>query len=270
MWTFWYIREASTAMIVANLPFCWTLVRKVFHVGAFNENNSSEVRYHTTRSARGRKEQGPGPGGKRVHVLHGQGSSNNSTDSGTTMVRQETKLDHAMETIKPSMRKWRERGVFGRDDVEALGSDSDEEYIIPARRRPTVNKPVDRRLSMAQSPHREGIDHSADLVLHDVGNLGEANKPSYVFTPPGSPPTSPEPAMQNMHFHKYQMHRRAASADQNQYGRPYSGHQSLELKRPDSASGAPETVASHHRDSRPTYYSGRAKAKNKRLSGDPS
>ncbi|TWU73368.1 hypothetical protein ED733_001130 [Metarhizium rileyi] len=34
-WTFWYIRESSTAIIVANLPLTWTLVRRIFSVGSF-------------------------------------------------------------------------------------------------------------------------------------------------------------------------------------------------------------------------------------------
>ncbi|KAG4031317.1 hypothetical protein MFRU_009g01040 [Monilinia fructicola] len=30
MWTYWYIREASTVMYVANIPMCWPLARKLF------------------------------------------------------------------------------------------------------------------------------------------------------------------------------------------------------------------------------------------------
>ncbi|KAL3419887.1 hypothetical protein PVAG01_08386 [Phlyctema vagabunda] len=35
MWTYWYIREASTAVLVANMPMCWALVRRVFRVRSF-------------------------------------------------------------------------------------------------------------------------------------------------------------------------------------------------------------------------------------------
>ncbi|KAF3006788.1 hypothetical protein E8E13_010292 [Curvularia kusanoi] len=37
-WMFWYIREASMAIIVANMPFTWTLLREMFEVGDFDEN----------------------------------------------------------------------------------------------------------------------------------------------------------------------------------------------------------------------------------------
>ncbi|APA07083.1 hypothetical protein sscle_02g018530 [Sclerotinia sclerotiorum 1980 UF-70] len=30
MWTYWYIREASTVMIITNMPMCWPLARKLF------------------------------------------------------------------------------------------------------------------------------------------------------------------------------------------------------------------------------------------------
>ncbi|KAJ8070557.1 hypothetical protein OCU04_000931 [Sclerotinia nivalis] len=30
MWTYWYMREASTVMIITNIPMCWPLARKLF------------------------------------------------------------------------------------------------------------------------------------------------------------------------------------------------------------------------------------------------
>ncbi|KAH7121358.1 hypothetical protein EDB81DRAFT_847494 [Dactylonectria macrodidyma] len=34
-WTFWYIRESSTALITANLPYIWTLLRRIFNLKSF-------------------------------------------------------------------------------------------------------------------------------------------------------------------------------------------------------------------------------------------
>jgi hypothetical protein len=39
-WEFWYIREASTAILVANMPMCWPLLRRIFNLKAFNGNSS--------------------------------------------------------------------------------------------------------------------------------------------------------------------------------------------------------------------------------------
>lgn len=55
MWIFWYCRESSTAILVSNLPFTWTLVRKVFNLGAFDEEHPPPPTYHSSRTAGGRR-----------------------------------------------------------------------------------------------------------------------------------------------------------------------------------------------------------------------
>ncbi|KAF7546070.1 hypothetical protein G7Z17_g8685 [Cylindrodendrum hubeiense] len=35
-WIYWYIREVSTAIITANLPFTWTLLQRMFRLGSFH------------------------------------------------------------------------------------------------------------------------------------------------------------------------------------------------------------------------------------------
>lgn len=42
-WLYWYTREASTAMIVSNMPYSWTIIRKVFRVKSFLNNRSGSV-----------------------------------------------------------------------------------------------------------------------------------------------------------------------------------------------------------------------------------
>jgi len=48
MWTFWYIREASTAVYVANMPMCWALMRRLFNLRAFNARPSHTGNYPRT------------------------------------------------------------------------------------------------------------------------------------------------------------------------------------------------------------------------------
>ncbi|KAH9905642.1 hypothetical protein F4778DRAFT_727017 [Xylariomycetidae sp. FL2044] len=43
-WTFWYIRESSTAIITANLPFTWTLLQRIFNLTSFAGKSSSNRR----------------------------------------------------------------------------------------------------------------------------------------------------------------------------------------------------------------------------------
>ncbi|CAO2650135.1 Nn.00g014270.m01.CDS01 [Neocucurbitaria sp. VM-36] len=54
-WIFWYVRESSTAILVANLPFTWTLLRTFFELGDFDETNPPPWTYHSSRTAGGRK-----------------------------------------------------------------------------------------------------------------------------------------------------------------------------------------------------------------------
>ncbi|KAK2601785.1 hypothetical protein QQS21_004669 [Conoideocrella luteorostrata] len=54
-WTFWYMRESSTAIIVANLPLTWTVFRRLFNLRSFNNSeysskNRSGQPTSTTRS----------------------------------------------------------------------------------------------------------------------------------------------------------------------------------------------------------------------------
>lgn len=34
-WVYWYCREASTVMIVTNMPYAWTLIRRIFNLHSF-------------------------------------------------------------------------------------------------------------------------------------------------------------------------------------------------------------------------------------------
>lgn len=74
-WIFWYIRESSTAILVANLPFTWTLLRKLFNLGAFDEAHPPPPTYHSSRTAGGRRTA-------RAHQPHGTIASNEKQPSG--------------------------------------------------------------------------------------------------------------------------------------------------------------------------------------------
>ncbi|KAF2475525.1 uncharacterized protein BDR25DRAFT_103436 [Lindgomyces ingoldianus] len=85
-WIFWYARESSTAIIVANLPFTWTLLRKIFNLGAFDEHHPPPPTYHSSRTAGGRRTQrgrsGHGSGGGSAEKQpHSHGSNQSSKDS---------------------------------------------------------------------------------------------------------------------------------------------------------------------------------------------
>jgi hypothetical protein len=45
-WVFWYCREASTAMIVTNMPYSWALIRRAFGLKSFF--GGSDTEHHST------------------------------------------------------------------------------------------------------------------------------------------------------------------------------------------------------------------------------
>ncbi|KAI0196986.1 hypothetical protein F4808DRAFT_297993 [Astrocystis sublimbata] len=40
-WTYWYVRESSTAIIVANIPFLWTIMRFFFRLTSFSGSRAT-------------------------------------------------------------------------------------------------------------------------------------------------------------------------------------------------------------------------------------
>lgn len=54
-WVSWYVREASTAILVANLPYTWQILRELFDLGTFDESNPPPWTFHSARTAQGRR-----------------------------------------------------------------------------------------------------------------------------------------------------------------------------------------------------------------------
>ncbi|KAL5121590.1 hypothetical protein ACEQ8H_000662 [Pleosporales sp. CAS-2024a] len=54
-WIFWYVRESSTAILVANLPYTWTILREFFDLDSFNYNRPPPWTFHSARTAQGRR-----------------------------------------------------------------------------------------------------------------------------------------------------------------------------------------------------------------------
>ncbi|KAF4945168.1 hypothetical protein FSARC_14492 [Fusarium sarcochroum] len=68
-WSYWYIREVSTAIIAANLPLTWTLLQRVFRLGSFS------AKYYGKASG-----QRTGEGTSRFRSAYGNLSSINRED----------------------------------------------------------------------------------------------------------------------------------------------------------------------------------------------
>ncbi|POR31150.1 Uncharacterized protein TPAR_08628 [Tolypocladium paradoxum] len=81
-WTFWYIRESSTAIIVANLPLTWTLFRRMFNLRSFDgSSDHSKTRSGQPASSFRSQVQRNGRSAGRSYIATGDGVDVNPSDS---------------------------------------------------------------------------------------------------------------------------------------------------------------------------------------------
>lgn len=190
-WTYWYIRESSTAMIVANLPFVWTLLRRVFKLQAFNgEATQRTVPYHSSRSARGRHIKTDPRHSRTIpksDVHRGSNKSGSNHDSHNSSVDMKHFSRHqqsgpnnlsladmlgpggmapppsaadAMSLPKPVKRPtFREQGLFGREDLELMLDpwDSGDEEDTPTRLRDSISNTGARPGANSVASDRESV-----------------------------------------------------------------------------------------------------------------
>lgn len=105
---FWYIREASTAVLVANIPLCWPLVRRLFKLRAFHPSTG-----HATASNPNGNTIGTGP-----------------------QSRAGTKLSRSTATNGGSANK--DVSWWERNPVTRLAKSESEENIVPPGNAKTI------------------------------------------------------------------------------------------------------------------------------------
>jgi hypothetical protein len=124
-WIFWYCRESSTAIVVANLPFTWTLLRKLFNLGAFDEEHPPPPTYHSSRTARGRRTA-------RVHQSHhtAMSTGKRSTNQGTSESHSVSLLDSILAVHDGPSTKASENSDF---DTNTIGEEPIRRHDFAAR-----------------------------------------------------------------------------------------------------------------------------------------
>ncbi|EMD70118.1 hypothetical protein COCSADRAFT_132671 [Bipolaris sorokiniana ND90Pr] len=94
-WISWYVRESSTAILVANLPFTWNVLREIFEVGQFDASPPPAWTYHSARTARGRTT---------TQLLNQQMGTTNrtyATSTNPSRTRRSTSLVMSTEVVPP-------------------------------------------------------------------------------------------------------------------------------------------------------------------------
>jgi hypothetical protein len=82
MWEFWYIREASTAILVANMPMCWPLLRRVFNLKAFNGGASGSGPQFSTGARSKSVPVATTYSSRKLHSLNRSAEDEPTTSSG--------------------------------------------------------------------------------------------------------------------------------------------------------------------------------------------
>ncbi|KKA27646.1 hypothetical protein TD95_001232 [Thielaviopsis punctulata] len=90
-WTFWYIRESSTALIVSNLPLTWSLFRRVLNLTSLHGRSSHQTGSHHLTTA-----------GYHSHVSHIQASCNRD-DISEAGLRDISETNNSQEMINKNI-----------------------------------------------------------------------------------------------------------------------------------------------------------------------
>jgi len=119
-WTFWYVRESSTALLTSNLPYIWTLLRRLFNLGSFNgssygkrsTNPSTAFRSNFTNHRSGVRSQVRAEGGT-LHRLDSE-EQINAPYSMPLKIYQKHQVELSSEEAGPEDRR-SPSGVVPRD-----------------------------------------------------------------------------------------------------------------------------------------------------------
>jgi hypothetical protein len=123
-WTYWYVRESSTAIIVANLPFTWALIRRVFNVGSFDNKTKTSDSFHfqPARSTYTRQKPQSGIVDTSPSLSPTIRSSVHTPPPISPLSSLPPRYSSALDG-GPNRNKWREAGVYGLLDADALADD---------------------------------------------------------------------------------------------------------------------------------------------------
>jgi hypothetical protein len=131
-WVYWYCREASTAMIVANMPYSWALIRKIFNLRSFfGDSTAGHIQAGQPRELTGHS----------LGVLHLDSQSRSRQVSHSDAEHgklswQRLKLHTSREDTSKS---WVDRNEFGKDkeiNVDATPASSSTSSAGSVRKPP--------------------------------------------------------------------------------------------------------------------------------------
>ena len=112
-WLFWYTREASTAMIVSNMPYSWAIIRRVFRLKSFLHSRSNSY------GGEGPTDATRHPSAATVHGTYGsqnKSSSDKKSKAWKLFDRERTHQDRQQSTTESTRPISRNANSFAMTD----------------------------------------------------------------------------------------------------------------------------------------------------------
>ncbi|KAJ1325871.1 hypothetical protein MN608_09070 [Microdochium nivale] len=159
-WTFWYIRESSTALITANLPALWTLIRHHFHLSSFNAKSSARGTTGANISSGFRAGYPSNRHGSRLHstVTRG-GGDEDAMELGAADSQERINKTYMMplqiykqQEVQVEVQVGPVKGSAGQDSDSSRSSD----HRAPNAARPTVQSKISF-LEDSSDRERDGV-----------------------------------------------------------------------------------------------------------------
>jgi hypothetical protein len=192
-WIFWYVRESSTAVLVANLPFTWKVLQKFIVIGEFDETNPPPWTYHSSRTAGGRKtaqllhlQQTGTLGAGTQRSPHNSKGSNGTTRSmtlvGSNIAKEPSNQPTSSEQSENTEKDLLHEAIKPHDFAPVLLQTADD-GIIKLDLESGLNEPHVRPVSPDHIVQRSKLASSPPTIIED-GTGG-----FYINDRPVSPPS---------------------------------------------------------------------------------
>lgn len=158
-WVYWYCREASTAMIVSNMPYSWALIRRVFKLKSFFGDSSAD----RMQGGEPREVNGYAAGAVALDSQARSRSASQPDNLSRVFSWPRSKRDHKGSIVDPASGKARAQG----QDEEA--QPADKETYLEAHPASSSNSSAG---SEQRPPHVTPTDWTIDRLypLDDIEN----------------------------------------------------------------------------------------------------
>ncbi|KAH8723395.1 hypothetical protein GQ44DRAFT_620466 [Phaeosphaeriaceae sp. PMI808] len=211
-WVSWYVRESSTAILVANLPFTWAILRECFGVGSFDGSAPPPWTFHsahTRNSIQGRRPTYPySQSSRTVTTARPRPSPTNSLESNRSMkpIDSVSPFNHSpcaavhsvqdsdtekgvvdLEILRHDFAPVSQAGGAGVINIDLMQGHASDGYLCPVSPPPSYRSPLrkedgsyvnDRPVSSSHAYLASRSSHSREASVGSADKRRQSSAPS--------------------------------------------------------------------------------------------